>query len=168
MTEGGGVRYHVGMFWWKPYEPLLEQKAKAGDAVVVELIARELVEVLEAFPPAEHDVDWSDERFAARFRERLPSLPRPDARFVGLLLKLVRLDVEHEAEQIDWMIRNGHHKDACPTAAHEHALHFLWPLVVEHLYQRKDECNGILTRKHLLRICDEAEERFRRRALQIV
>jgi hypothetical protein len=153
------------VFWWKPYEALMEQKPVAGDMALVDLIAKELDETLASFPPREADVDWVDERLATRFRGRLESLPRPDARFVGMLLRLVRLDLEHEAEQIDWLVRNGHHREACPTPAHEDALRLLWPLVVEHLYQRKDECHGILKRSHLLLVCERAEERFRRRAL---
>jgi hypothetical protein len=153
------------VFWWKPYEALMEQKPVAGDEAVVDAIARELVETLESFPPRESDVDWADERLAARFRGRLETLPRLDARFVGMLLRIVRLDVEHEAEQIDWLIRNDHHRDACPTPGHEDALRLLWPLVVEHLYQRKEECGGILRRRHLVQICDRTEERFRRRAV---
>ncbi len=153
------------MFWWKPFEALMETKPVAGDVAVVDLVARELVEVLQAFPPAEADVDWTDERAAARFRGRLQTLPHLDARFVGLLLRVVRLDLEHDTDQIDWLLRNGHHKEACPTAAHEEALHLLWPVVVEHLYQRKDECRGVLKRQHLLAIVDKADERFRRRAL---
>ena len=145
----------------------MEQRPVAGDAAVADLIARELVEVLEAFPPREADVDWADERLAARYRGRLETLPRLDSRFVGVLLQIVRLDLEHEVEQIDWLIRNGHHKAACPTPAHEDALKLLWPLVIEHLYSRKDDCAGILKRHHLVEICVKAEERFRRRALQI-
>ena len=156
------------MFWWKPYEALMETRPVSGADAVVDLVAKELVEVLEAFPPREADVDWSDERLAARYRGRLAELPRPDVRFVDLLFHLVRLDLDHEAEQIDWLLRNGHHKDACPTSAHDDALLLLWPVVVEHLYQRKEECRGILKRAHLLAVCDKVVERFRRRALQVV
>jgi hypothetical protein len=156
------------VFWWKPYEALMETKPTAGDVAVVDLVAKELVEVLESFPPREADVDWSDERMAARYRGRLAELPRPDVRFVEVLLRLVRLDLEHETEQIDWLMRNGHHKDACPTPAHDEALLLLWPVVVEHLYQRKDECQGLLKRTHLVQVCDKVVERFRRRAQQVV
>jgi hypothetical protein len=146
----------------------METKPVSGADATVDLVAKELVEVLEAFPPREVDVDWSDERLAARYRGRLAELPRPDARFVEVLFRLVRLDLEHEAEQIDWMMRNGQHKDACPTPAHDEALLLLWPVVVEHLYQRKDDCQGILKRAHLLQVCDKVVDRFRRRAPQIV
>lgn len=153
------------MFWWKPYEALMETKPVAGDVAIVDLVARELVEVLEAFPPAETDVDWTDERLAARYRGRLHTLPRLDSSFVRLLCRVVRLDLEHETEQIDWLLRNDHHKGACLTTAHEQALQLLWPVVVEHLYQRKDDCRGILKRAHLLQIVDKVAERFGRRAL---
>jgi hypothetical protein len=153
------------VFWWKPYEALMETKPVAGDVAVVDLVAGELVELLQNFPPRESDVDWSDERWAARYRGRLETLPRLDVPFVETLLRIVCLDLAHEVEQIDWLLRNHHHKNACPTAAHEEALRLLWPVVVEHLYQRKDDCQGILNRAHLAEICDKTLERFRRRAL---
>ena len=156
------------MFWWKPYEPLLEQKPVAGDVAIADLIAKELVEVLEAFPPGEDEVDWTDEAFARRYRGRLATLPKLDARFVALLLTIVRLDLEHEHEQIDWMMRNEHHREACPTLLHDDALKLLWPVVVEHLYQRKEECRGILKPAQLVGVCVQAEERFRRRAMRLV
>ncbi len=155
------------MLWWKPYEPLLEQKPVAGDVAIADLIAKELVELLEAFPPAEDAVDWTDENVARRFRGRLATLPRLDARFVAQLLALVRLDLEHQHDQIDWIFRNGHHRDACPTPLHDETLKLLWPVVVEHLYQRKEECRGILKRPQLIAICVQAEERFRKRALRL-
>lgn len=155
------------MFWWKPYEALMEQKPVSGDVAIADLIARELVEVLEAFPPAEAEIDWTDDTFARRYRGRLHTLPRLDARFVAQLLAIVRLDLEHEHEQIDWLLRNQHHRDACPTPLHDDALKLLWPVVVEHLYARKEECRGILKRTQLVDICVQAEERFRLRAMKI-
>ncbi len=146
----------------------METKPVSGSDAIVDLIASELVDVLEAFPPRESDVDWSDERRAARYRGRLAELPRPDVLFVEVLVRLVQLDLQHESEQIDWFMRNGHHKQACPSPAHDDALLLLWPVVVEHLYQRKEECGGILKRAHLLAICDKVVERFRRRAPQVV
>lgn len=162
----GEAGYHARMFWWKPYEALMETKPVSGDVAIVELLAKELVEFLEQFPPAEDAIDWTDPAFAARFRGRMESLPRLDSRFVGMLLEIVRLDLDHETERIDWLLRNRHHAVACPTFAHEEALKLLWPVVVEHLYSRKDECNGILKRRHLHDVCAQTEERFRRRALQ--
>jgi hypothetical protein len=153
------------MFWWKPYEALMERKPVTGDVAIVELLAKELVEFLEAFPPAEDSVDWSDDAFAARFRGRLETLPRLDSRFVGQLFEIVRLDLDHETERLDWLLRNNHHREACPTAAHVDALMLLWPVLLEHLYSRKEECQGILKRKHLHDVCEQAEERFRTRAL---
>jgi hypothetical protein len=156
------------MFWWKRYEPILEQKPVAGDVAIADLIAKELVEVLEAFPPAEEQVDWSDENFARRYRGRLALLPRLDARFVAQLLEIVKLDLEHESEKIDWIFRNAHQRESCPTPLHDDALKLLWPVIVEHLYQRKEDCEDILKRKHLLDICTRAEERFRQRAMRLM
>jgi hypothetical protein len=63
------------------------------------------------------------------------------------------------------MFRNDHHRDACPTHPHIEALMLLWPVVVEHLYSRKDECQGIVKRKHLHDVCQQTEARFRSRAV---
>jgi hypothetical protein len=153
------------MFWWKPWEALMERKPVSGEVALVELLAKEVVEVLEAFPPAEDTVEWTDPSFAARYRGRLASLPRLDSQFVGQLFELVRLDLDHDTERIEWLLRNNHHRSACPTAAHVDALMLLWPTVLEHLYARKDDARGILKRGHLLQICAEAEVRFRTRAL---
>lgn len=154
------------MFWWKPYEALMEHKPVTGDVALVELLSKELVEFLEGFPPPADSVEWLDPAFTARYRDTLHELPRPDSRLVGQLLEIVRLDLEHEVERIDWILRNGHHRAACPTPAHEDVLKLLWPVIVEHLYSRKEECQGHLKRRHLTEVCTQAEERFRRRALE--
>jgi hypothetical protein len=143
----------------------MERKPVSGEVALVELLAKEVVEVLEAFPPAEDTVDWTDASFAARYRGRLASFPRLDSQFVGQLFELVRLDLEHDTDRIEWLLRNDHHRPACPTAAHVDALMLLWPTLLEHLYARKDDCQGILKRSHLVQICVEAEQRFRTRAL---
>ena len=154
------------MFWWKPWEAMMERKPVSGDVAIVELLGKELVEFLEAFPPAEDTVDWSDSSFAARYRGRLESLPRLDSRFVGQLVEIIRLDLDHETERLDWLLRNDHHREACPTAGHRDALLLLWPVLIEHLYSRKEECQGILTRRHLHEVLQDAEQRFRTRALR--
>lgn len=154
------------MFWWKPWEPLLETKPQSGPAAVVDLLAKELVEVLEEFPPQSAAVDWQDERVAARFAGRMEELPRLDSRFVAMLLRLVKLDLQNEIEQVDWIWRNEQYREACPTQAHVNALQLLWPAVLEHLTARKEECKGILKRPDLVMICERAEERFRQRALR--
>ncbi len=156
------------MFWWKRYEPILEQKPVSGDVAIAGLIAKELVEMLEAFPPGELDVEWTDDNFAKKYRGRLHELPKPDARFVAQLLEIVRLDLEHDTDRIDWILRNNHHREACPSDASVDALKLLWPVIVEHLYQRKDDCNGILKKQHLIDICEDAAARFRKNALRIM
>jgi len=156
------------MFWWKRYEAILEQKPVSGDVAVADLIAKELVEMLEAFPPAEQDIEWTDDNFARRYQGRLHELPRLDARFVAQLLEIVKLDLDHDTDKIDWIWRNDHHREACPSAAHVDALRLLWPVIVEYLYQRKDECQGVMKRSHLMGICDNAIARFRKNALRIM
>lgn len=154
-------------FWWKRYEPLLEAKAVSGERALVDLIAKEIVELWEEFPPQEHDVSWEDPRLAARFAGRMAELPRLDGAFVDLIAQLVIWDLDHQSDAIDHFIRNELHRTAAPTAAHVDAMHLLWRALVEHLYQRKDDAQGILKRKHLCDIVEAARVRFRaRRILQ--
>lgn len=150
-------------FWWKRYEPLLEQKPMSGTEAVVDLVAKEIVELLEAFPPAEDSVEWEDEALAARLRGRLHELPRIDGAMIDLIARLVTWDVEHEVEAVDHFLRNDRHRQAAPTAAHVEVMHLLWRALLEHLYQRKDEAQGILKRKDLVDIMEKVRVRFRAR-----
>ncbi len=150
--------------WWKKYEPLLEQKPISGAEAVKDLVARELVEMLEAFPPDEADVAWEDPALEKRLRGRLAGLPRLDAPFVELLARIVTLDLQHEIEAIDHTMRNDLHREAAPTPAHVDALHMLWRAVVEQLYQRKDEARGVLKGKDLVDIVEKMRARFAARA----
>lgn len=149
--------------WWKRYEPILEQKPVSGADAVVDLLAKELVEALEAFPPAEHDVVWEDEALANRLRGRLGELPRVDAAMVELLARVVTWDLEHESEAIDHFFRNDHHREAAPSPAHVEAFHLLWRGILEHLYQRKDDAHGILKSRHLVEVVEKARVRYRAR-----
>jgi hypothetical protein len=150
-------------FWWKRYEPILEQKPVSGPDAVVDLIARELVEVLEAFPPAEDAIEWEDQALAAKLKGNLHELPRLDGAFVDLLAKVITWDLEQEIEAIDHLMRNHLHRDAAPTERHVQALHLLWRALLEHLYQRKEEAGGILKRAHLVAIVEKARVRYRTR-----
>lgn len=151
--------------WWKRYEPLLEAKTVSGASALTDLIAREVVELWEAFPPAEHEVAWEDPTLEARLAGRLGELPRLDPAFVDLVAQLVTWDLEHEMDAIDHLLRNDRHRAAAPTAAHVEAMHLLWRALVEHLYQRKDDADGILKRAHLVEIVEKARVRFRARRI---
>ncbi len=153
--------------WWKRYEPILEARPRAGEDVVKDLIAKELVDLYERFPPAEHEVEWEDAALARRFQGRLAELPPLDGAMVDALSQVVTWDLDHEADAVDHFFRNERHRDAAPTPAHVDALHLVWRTVVEHLYARKEECQGILRRADLVDIVEHARQRYAARRAHV-
>jgi hypothetical protein len=150
--------------WWKPYEALLESKPVPGDEAVRDLIAKELVELYEAFPPPEDTVHWEDAALERKYKGKLAELPALDTALVDQLTKIVVLDLQHEIDQVDHIMRNNHHRAAAPTQKHVDALLLLWRVVLEHLEQRKDDAKGALKRGHLVEIAERAGQRFRARS----
>jgi hypothetical protein len=155
------------MFWWKPYEALMEKKPQSGKDVLVDMLAKELVEMWEVFPPAADTIDWSDERTEAKYKDIWAEMPKLTSTMVAMLVKIVGLDLQHDNDQLDWLMRNDQHRDAFESQRDVDALLLLWPAVVEHLYQRKDDCKGIVNRADLLDVLLRAEERFRRGQLRV-
>lgn len=153
--------------WWKRYEPILEARPRAGEDVVKDLIAQEVAELYQRFPPGEHEVAWEDAALERRFRGRLAELPHLDGAMVDALSRVVTWDLDHETDAIDHYFRNERHRDAAPTPAHVDALHLLWRTVLEHLYARKDECQGALKRADLIDIVERARLRYRARRLAV-
>jgi hypothetical protein len=152
-------------FWWKRYEPILEAKPVSGADAVADLVAKEIVELYEAFPPAEDSITWEDPLLEAKLKGRLHELPALDGPMVELLSKILTWELEHEVEAIDHMMRNDLHRAAATTPAHVEALHLLWRVVLEHLYQRKDEARGILKGRHLKDIVEKSRVRFQARRI---
>lgn len=152
-------------FWWKRYEPLLETKAVSGTEALIDLIAKEIVELWEAFPPKENDVAWEDPKLQARLAGRLMDLPKLDGPFVDLVATLVSWDLQHDVDAIEHLLRNNHHRQAAPTSNHVEAMHLLWRAVLEHVYQRKDDAQGILKTADLVTILERARVRFRARRM---
>lgn len=147
-------------FWWKRYEPILEAKPVPAKEALKDMIAREIVELFTAFPPAEHEVDLEDQKLAARLRGRFHELPKLDVPMVTLVCRLLQMDLEHDVDAIDHLMRNQHHREAATTEAHVDALHFLWRGLLEHLYARKDETTGILKTRDLVDIVERARDRY--------
>jgi hypothetical protein len=145
-------------FWWKPYEKLLETKPVDGVEAVRDLIAKEIVEALQTFPPS--DIAFEDPALEKKFSGRVHELPRVSVELGALVLDLAALDIGHENERIDHMFRNETHRAAAPTDSHVEVLHLLWRGVVEHLYARKDEATGILKSKDLIWIVERAKQRW--------
>jgi hypothetical protein len=153
--------------WWKRYEPILEAKPKPGEEVVLDLMAQELCDICEAFPPKASDIHWEDSRRQQRFGPKLPDMPAIDLPLVRLIASLLRFDLGHEPEAIDHLFRNELHRAACPTPLHEEAVFFLWPGLVEVLLAHKEELSGRIKTKDLLSVIDRFEKRFEKRRVAV-
>lgn len=147
--------------WWKRWEPILEQKPVPAEDVLLELLAKELCDLVESFPPAEADVEWQDDRTRARYAGRLAALPPPDLDTVDLLAKILVHDLRHEQDAIDFLFRNDHHRAACPTPEHVDALHLLWQVALDQLLYRQEQLRTPLPRRTLVRVVERFRERFR-------
>lgn len=155
------------MFWWKRYEPLLEAKAVPVKDALIDLLAKELVEMCQTFPPEERQIEWHDESLRRRLEGRVAELPRPDPKLVEEISRLVVWDLERELDAIDHYFRNEKYGDACPTPRHVDTLHVLWRVGVEVLLTRKDEVQHFLKRTDLVEAAGKLPEIFRRRYLSL-
>ncbi len=145
--------------WWKRYEPILEARPQPAREVLKDLVAKELVEIWQAFPPKEGELAFEDERLALRMRGRLHELPALDVKMVSTLSSILVWDLKHDVEAIDHLFRNDHHRDAAPSQRHLDALHLLWRGMLEHLYVRKEDA-AVLTTNDLVDIVLRARDRF--------
>lgn len=150
-------------FWWKRYEPLLEARPVPAKEALKDLIAKEIVELFEQFPPPEHEVEFEDAHLRAKLQGRMHELPKLDIAMVTLVCRLLQMDLEHDVDAIDHLMRNDHHRAAATTPAHVDALHLLWRGLLEHLYSRKEETRGALKTKDLVDVVERARDRFAQR-----
>lgn len=153
--------------WWKRYEPLLDARPVPVREALIDLIAKELAEMCETFPPPEGIVEWQDEHLRRRLEGRLAELPKIDGAMADLVSKLIALDLAHEIEAIDHLFRNEGFRDACPSEAHLDAVKLCWRAGLEVLYQRKDELPDHLRRADLIEIAERFPLRYRRRLIQV-
>lgn len=151
------------MFWWKRYEPLLEAKAVPVKDALVDLLAKELVEMCQTFPPDERQVEWHDQSLRRRLEGHMAELPKADPKLVDEVSRLMVWDLEREIDAIDHYFRNAKYGDACPTPRHVDALHLLWRVGVEVLLTWKDEAQHHLKRADLVVAAAKLPEIFRRR-----
>jgi hypothetical protein len=149
--------------WWKRYERILDQKPVTTREALIDLLAKEQCEMLEAFPPDESQIEWSDEKLAAKFRGRMHEMPAPDPAQVDLLCTVLAHDLQHETDRIDWIFRNDKHRDVCPTQDSVEVLHLLWRTCLEVLYTRKDELSAHLKTADLVRVVEKTAKLFRAR-----
>jgi hypothetical protein len=154
-------------FWWKRYEHILDQKPKAATQALVDVIAKELCELWEAFPPPLSQMDFQDERLSAKWGPKWPQVPRLSPAYVRMLCKVVRLDWGHHNDELEWFLRNDHHRDAAATEIEVELLWLWWPALMEFLHQRKDDCQGHLKRADMITVLDLAETLFQKRALHL-
>lgn len=115
---------------------LLDQRYRERREVLADLVAVELHEQCVSFPTSMKDLEWDNAAFERRFRSALPQLPPPDASMMALLCNLLDMEVDHEIEEIDRLIRSGADRACCPTPAHVETLHFLWRVLLLHLEDR--------------------------------
>ena len=153
--------------WWKRYEPLLEAKSVPVREALIDLIAKELCEMCESFPPEEASIEWQDEALRRRLQGRLRDLPRIDGAMADLVSRLLVLDLSHEVEAIDHLFRNEGYRDACPSDAHLDAVKLCWRAGLELLYQRKDEVSGHLKGTDLIDIAERFPRGYRRRLVRL-
>lgn len=155
-------------FWWKPYESLMEQKPIGSQEALMRLIADELCEICESFPPPLASMEWLSPQFEKRFASELESMPTIDQPMAGLLRDILIHELRFEAEATAALFRNQKHIAACPTPLHESAIHFLWPIMLEVLHIRKEECSARIGRKDLIGVVEIFFERFTRRSSRIL
>lgn len=149
--------------WWKPYEALLEAKAVPAHEVLLDLIAQELVDMCLQFPPRADEIIWFDNALREKWASRFDELPAISPAMAGILGALWRWDLRHEIEAIDHFVRNGAWRRGCGTEFHWGTVQIVWRAGLEFLYQRKDDCGGLLKRTDLERIVERFEERFARK-----
>jgi len=156
------------MAWWKRYEALLESKPVPAKDALMDLLAKELVELCEAFPPRSDEVEFELEQQRARFADKLERMPKIDLAMAEALVHVVTLDLAREHDAVSAWFRNRVFEDTCTHPYAEDALLFLWPFVVELLHQRKDEARNALTRRDLSEIVARFGQRYRARRMMLM
>ena len=149
--------------WWKPYEPLLEQKTISSHEAILGLIADELCEICATFPPPSASIQWLSPQFEKRFSHQVADFPPVDTEMAKVLGDILLFELDFKPEATAALFRNQRHINACPTRLHQEALHMLWPIILEVLYARKDECSGLLKRNDLKTIVARFLEKYPRK-----
>lgn len=149
-------------YWWKPYEPLMEQKTITSHEAILGLIADELCEICSTFPPPSENIEWLSPQFEKRFKHQLSEFPPVDTKMAQIVCEILLFELDFKPEATAALFRNQHHLEACPTHHHREALHMLWPIILEVLYARKDECAGLIKRRDLKTIVTRFFEKYQR------
>ena len=154
--------------WWKPYEPLMEQKPISSKEALIGLVADELCEICESFPPAQEQIDWQSEQFQKRFADKLETMAKIDVPMATVLHEILTHELAFKPEATAALFRNQTHHGACPTERHKDAIQFLWPVLLETLYTRKEDCDGHLRRSDLTQIVDQFVTKYKKRQSRIL
>lgn len=141
----------------------IDKHYRESREVLADLIGAELHERCVRFPPDPADIEWEDAAFEKKFRHQLLDLPAPDGVMVAMLARFLDLEIDHEIEEIDGVIKRDGLKVCCPTPRHEATFHFLWRDLLHHLESRSLEMNAEFKRKDKHR-CVES---LRKRALLV-
>lgn len=140
------------MVWWKPYEALLEAKVVPAKEVLLDLIAKELLEMCATFPPRASEIIWFDGALRDTWAHRIEDLPPIHAPMAAVMGELLLWDLQHEIEAIDHFVRNALWRKACASELEWGAVQICWRSGLELLYQRKEDCSGIVNRADLIQV----------------
>lgn len=126
---------------------------------LADLLGAELYERCERFPPREDEVEFADPVFEKRFKGVMATLPPPDAPMLAFLCNLLDLEIDHEIEEIDRLVRSGADRACCPSAQHVETLHFLWRDLLHHMEERSMQMQDGFKRKDKHRIVASFRQR---------
>ena len=127
--------------------------------VLADLIGAELHEQCVAFPPDVGDEMWGNAAFERRFRSALPGLPAPDGPMIQLLCRVLDLEIDHEIEDIDRLVKDGVIQTLCGTRPRVETFHFLWQILLHHLEARSMDMQVGFKRQDKHRVVDSLRKR---------
>jgi len=138
---------------------IIDKHYRESREVLADLIGAELHERCVRFPPDARDMEWEDPVFEKRYRHQLRDLPAPDGVMIAMLARFLDLEIDHEIEEIDRVIKHDGLKLCCPTALHEATFHFLWRDLLHHMEGRASEMASEFKRKDKHRVVDSLRKR---------
>lgn len=148
--------------WWKPYEALMERKAVPARSVLIDMLANEMVDMAQRFPPDEVQWDEAAPTFPAALRGKMHALLAPTHAQVQLALELCALDLSHEYEAIEHALNGAVLREEIHTKLQREAVVLLWQCLVEMLLGWKEQSAGAIKRADLREAAARAIERHRK------
>jgi len=138
---------------------LYERQPQPLKAWVLDQVARELARAVEEFPP--HVEEWERPEQRARFEPVFEAVRgRPGSGPVRLALRLLRLEIARDYEQIDRIMTGGEADGlAAPGLQHELAV-FLWQHWLDQVLAFGEFAQGKFRRAELAGLVDRLEARL--------